>query len=177
MQWAAFKVSGILCGENVYFQAPNMAHLELTRRDNASSYVKVVCTGKRVYQFVPDQKQVRAYDLDPAKEGLQFGENSLSSLLSFLKGMKVSDAKARYEIRLDGEDANYCYLRVKPRDPDLFAFEDMQVALSTKTFLPQALRINQVNGSFSTWSFLAPLECDVPLDPKLFCSSANAAWI
>ena len=162
-----FKTTDVYVG-NAYFQAPNLANLEMARRDNASIFEKFVCTGQFIYQFVPAQKQVRVYNLGPAQKGQQIAENSF---LSFLVGMKVSDAKARYLFRLESEDADFCFLEVQPRNPsDLADFNVVQIALSKKTLLPQALRYTQANGNVTTWTITSPLERDVRLDPKLFAA-------
>jgi TIGR03009 family protein len=165
-----FKTTDVYVGK-AYFQAPNLANLELTRRDNASIFEKFVCTGQFIYQFVPAQKQVRVYDLGPAQKGQQIAENNF---LSFLTGMKATDAKARYLIRLESEDVDYYFLEVKPRNPsDLADFNAVQIALSKKSFLPQALRYTQANGNVTTWHISGALECDVRLDPKLFAAPAT----
>jgi TIGR03009 family protein len=165
-----FKTTDVYIG-NAYFQAPNLAHLELARRDNASIYEKFVCTGQFIYQFVPAQKQVRVYDLGPAQKGQQIGENNF---LSFLTGMKVADAKARYLIRLESEDKDYYFLNVQPRNPsDMADFNAVQIALSKGTFLPKAVRYTQANGNVTTWSITGALECDVRLDPNLFAAPAT----
>ncbi|HEV8061692.1 MAG TPA: hypothetical protein VGP68_17580, partial [Gemmataceae bacterium] len=91
-----------------HFQSPNLARLDLKRSDNPSIFECIVCTGQFTFQFVPAQKQVRVYDMGPAKKG-QIAEDNF---LSFLIGMKAADAKRRYELKLVKEDVNYLYIEV-----------------------------------------------------------------
>jgi TIGR03009 family protein len=147
-----------------YFQAPNMANLYLQNQNNPTLYERFVCTGQFVYQFVVAQKQVCVYNLGANKKGAGAEDN----FLSFLVGMKAEDAKKRYQIRLAGQDANYYYLEIKPRNPaDMADFSLAQLALTKNTFLPRMLIYTEANGNVATWN-IPSLAADVPLKRELF---------
>jgi TIGR03009 family protein len=149
---------------NAYFQSPNLARLELVRTDNRSIYELFVCTGQFTYVFVPAQKQVRVYEMGALKKGQQPGEDNF---LSFLVGMKAADAKVRYQMRFAGEDANYYYLEIKPRNPqDQADFSLAQLAL-TKKFMPRTLRYTEANGNIVTWDIPDP-QVDAPINRATF---------
>jgi TIGR03009 family protein len=147
------------------FQVPNLARLDLVRQDNPSIYERFVCTGQFTFQFLPSQKLVRVYDMGLTKKGQPMAEDNF---LSFLVGMKAADAKIRYDIRLTGEDANYVYLAIKPRNPaDMADFSLAELALTQKSFLPRTLRYTEANGNVATWD-IPLLEVDVPIDRRYF---------
>ena len=159
----AFHSKEVMVG-NAYYQAPNLARLELKRPDNPNKFECIVCTGQFTYQYIPDQKLIRVYDLGPAKKG-QLSEDNF---LSFLIGMKAAEAKKRYILKLVKEDVNYVYIEVKPRDPrDMADFSLAQLALTQKTFLPRMLIYTAGNGSVATWN-IPSLEVDTPLDRRYF---------
>jgi TIGR03009 family protein len=150
-----------------YFQAPNLARLDLVRQDNPSIYERFVCTGQFTYQFVPAQKEVRVYNMGLPKKGQPGVEDNF---LSFLVGMKAEDAKRRYQIRLAGEDVNYIYLEVKPRfAADAADFSLAQIALTQKTYLPRMLVYTEANGNSATWN-IPKLECDVQINRNYFAA-------
>ena len=154
----AFRVKEVMVG-NAYYQAPNLARLELKLPANPNKFECIVCSGQFTYQYVPEAKQIRVYDLGPAKKG-QLSEDNF---LSFLIGMKAADAKSRYILKLVKEDANYIYIEVKPRDPrDMADFSLAQLALTQKTFLPRMLIYTAGNGDVATWN-IPSLEVDTGL--------------
>jgi TIGR03009 family protein len=147
-----------------YFQVPNLAKLELVNQNNQNNYEKFVCTGQFTYVFVPAQKQVRVYEMGALKNGQQASEDNF---LSFLVGMKAADAKIRYQMRYAGDDANYYYLEIKPRNPqDQADFSLAQLAL-TKKFMPRTLRYTEANGNMVTWDIPDP-QLDVQLPRAMF---------
>jgi TIGR03009 family protein len=159
-----WKTKEVYTGK-AYFQAPNLARLELGRQDNpALNYERYVCTGQFTYQFVPAQKQLRVYDMGP----IQKGGGAQGNFLSFLVGMKAAEAKQRYNIALLGEDKWYIYLEVMPRyAADKADFTTAKIALRQQEFTPAMLVYTEANGNVATWN-IPKLVADSRLDRRLF---------
>src|SRR5262249_18421468 len=117
---------------------------------------RFICSGNFLYQFVPEGKEIRVYELNQTKSG-QVGEDNF---LSFLFGMKAEEAKRRYDLRLEKQDQHWIYIRVYPRfDQDKVDFQEAQVVLGGESFLPRRLWFLEPNGNEVTW--------DIPrIDPK-----------
>lgn len=126
----------------------NLAMLELRPEGKNDISHKFVCTGTFLYQFLPAQKEVRAYELPKPKPG-QVAEDNF---LSFLFGMKAEEAKRRYDLRLAKEDQWYIYVDILPRFPrDRADFQRARIVLNRDSFLPRQLWFEQPNGSEVTW--------------------------
>src|ERR1043165_3777255 len=69
----------------------NRAVLELYKTTNQQVYEKYICTGKLLYEYAADAKEVRIHEMPQNKQGQQ-----QESFLSFLFGMGAEDAKKRY---------------------------------------------------------------------------------
>src|SRR5262249_45575429 len=122
----------------------NLAMLELRPEGKGEISHKFICTGTFLYQFLPAQKEVRAYELPRPKPG-QVAEDNF---LSFLFGMKAEEAKRRYDLRLAKEDQWYVYVDILPRFPrDKADFQRARIVLNKDSFLPRQLWFEQPNGS------------------------------
>src|SRR4051812_2032114 len=86
------------------------ASLELKKKDNPAVFEKLVLNGNFLYEYAAGTKEIRVHDLPAPKAG----ENVDHNLMALLFGMKVEQAKRRYEMKLDG-DQHYYYLRILPR--------------------------------------------------------------
>jgi TIGR03009 family protein len=116
------------------YMKPNLARIELYRKDKPTVYEKYIFTPTFVYEFNPGSKEIRAHEVPPAKPGQMADDN----LLSFLLGMKAAEAKKRYDLRLAPEDQYYYYVEVFPRlQDDKAQFEKAQLALVQTTMLPR----------------------------------------
>lgn len=128
--------------------ALNMAMLELRSEGKTEISHKFICSGTFLYQFLPAQKEVRAYELPTPKAG-QVAEDNF---LSFLFGMKAEEAKRRYDLKLAKEDQYYVYIDIAPRFPkDKADFQRARIVLNRDTFLPRQLWFEQPNGSEVLW--------------------------
>lgn len=129
----------------------NLAMLEL-RLDGKELAEKFVCTGTYLYHFVPAQKEVRAYEMPKPKPGPKPGQVADDSIMSFLFGMKASEARRRYELKLFKEDTWYIYVDITPRSPeDRRDFQRARVVLNKGTFMPRQLWFEHPNGNEVTW--------------------------
>lgn len=128
--------------------ALNLAALELRPEGKADISHKFVCTGTFLYQYLPAQKEIRAYELPKPRPG-QVAEDNF---LGFLFGMKAEEARRRYDLRLAKEDQWYVYVDIVPRFPrDKADFQRARIVLNRDTFLPRQLWFEQTNGSEVLW--------------------------
>jgi TIGR03009 family protein len=109
---------------------------------------KFICTGAHIYQFLPAQKEIKAYEIPRPPAGQVADDN----FLSFLFGMKAAQARARYDLKLSKEDQWYIYVDIVPRTPrDRAEFRRAQIVLNRDSFLPRRLWFEQPNGSEVLW--------------------------
>jgi TIGR03009 family protein len=142
--WATDEV---FAGKAKYMK-PNMAILEMQKKDNAQVYEKFLCTGTFLYQWVPANKVVNVYELPPP----QPGQPAQNDFLSFFFGMKAEEAKQRYDLKLIKEDQWYVYIEVVPKlQSDKAEFAKARLVLNQTTFLPRQVWFEQTNGNEVTW--------------------------
>jgi hypothetical protein len=111
-----FSGKKIFEGEARYMK-PNLFSLEM-RAHNAQGYEKYVCSGTFFYEYVPQQKTIRAHEIPRGGNPGQVGDDNLFSLIF---GKSAADAKQRYDLSMDPrlpEDKNYIYINVLPRSPE-----------------------------------------------------------
>src|SRR5271156_358776 len=65
------------------YMKPNLAVLDMKKKDKPDIYEKYMCSGTYLYEWVPSSKVIRAHELPPPKEA-QVGDDNF---LSFLFGM------------------------------------------------------------------------------------------
>ena len=168
----AFRVREIYEGQARY-KKPNLALLELHRKDRPAVFEKFICTGSFLYEFNQDNKELRIHELPPPKPG----QVSDDSFLSFLFGMRAEEAKRRYDMKLFKEDKNYVYLEILPKLPaDKADFQKAYLALAQNTFLPRVLIFDEPNGNRVKWD-IPMIDSGVKLDPREFTSpQLPAGW-
>lgn len=154
--------------------AQNLALLELTLEGQKEPKEKFVCTGTYIYQFLPEQKEIRYYELPKPKPGQAAEDNNL---LSLLFGMKADDAKKRYELKLDHEDKYYIYVDITPRSPaDKADFQRARLVLNKSTYLPRQLWFEHANRSEVMWD-IPNLQVGMALDRRAFdAPKAPPGW-
>jgi TIGR03009 family protein len=143
--------------------AMNLALMELKLENKAEVAEKFVCTGTYLYQFLPAQKEIRAYELPRPKPGQVADDN----FLTFLFGMKADEARKRYKLTLAKEDKWYIYVDVVPRTAaDRSDFAKARLVLNKDSYLPRQLWFEHANGNEVTW--------DIPrIDPKAVIDRRN----
>jgi TIGR03009 family protein len=128
--------------------ALNLAMLEMRVEGKNEVAEKFICTGTYLYQFLPGQREIRAYELPKPRPGQVADDN----FLSFLFGMKAEEAKRRYDLKLLNEDQYYIYVGVRPRFPkDRADFQQARIVLNRDSYLPRQLWFEQPNGSEVFW--------------------------
>lgn len=131
------------------YMKPNLAALEMLKKDNPQVYEKYLCTGTFLYEYAPQTKLLRVHELPPPRPGVNVSDDNF---LSFLFGMKAEEAKKRYDMRLVKEDQYYIYIEVLPRNPaDKADFQKARLILNQSNFLPRQVWFEQPNGNEITW--------------------------
>ena len=131
------------------FMRPNMAMLEMQKKNKPDVYEKFVCSGNKLYEYSPQSRVVRVHELPTPKNG---GAISDDNFLSFLFGMKAEEAKRRYDLRLEREDQYYFYVMIFPRLPqDRADFQQARLVLVKQSFLPRELWFVSPNGDEIRW--------------------------
>ncbi len=152
----------------------NLAILEMAKKDKPEVFEKFICTGDFLYQYVPQQKEIRVHALPTPKPG-QVADDSF---LSFLFGMKADEALSRYELTLQNPaDPHYIYLLIKPRGvQDKVEFQQARLVLNRDTFLPRQLWFEQPTGDHVTWD-IPRVQNGANLDRREFAApEPPAGW-
>jgi TIGR03009 family protein len=161
--------------------AQNLALLEMKVEGQKEPKEKFICTGTYIYQFLPEQKEIRYYQLPKPEPGQSADENNL---LSLLFGMKAEDVKRRYELKLakdaahpTGEDTYYIYVDIAPRSAaDRSDFQRAQMVLNKSNYLPRRLWFEHANRSTVMWD-IPTLQVGMALDRRVFdAPQAPAGW-
>jgi TIGR03009 family protein len=144
--------------------ALNLAVLELRPEGKRDFKEKFVCTGTFLYQFLPEQKEIKVFELPKPKAGQVADDN----LLSFLFGMRAEEFKRRFDLKLAKEDQYYVYVDVAPRAAaDRSDFQRARVVLNKDSFLPRQLWFQHANGNEVTWD-VPSLQNGARLDRRIF---------
>jgi TIGR03009 family protein len=165
-----FEQTTKLVGEAWYMKsgtgpsALNLAILELRPEGKKEFQERYVCTGTFIYDYKPDQKEIRFYEVPKPKPGQVADDN----LLSLLFGMKADEAKRRYSLKLAKEDQYYIYVDIAPRSAaDRSDFQRARLVLNKTSFMPRQLWFEHANGNEVMWD-IPNLRTDVKLDRKVF---------
>jgi len=151
----------------------NLALLELREEGKTTIAEKFVCTGVKLYQYSPAQKEIRVYDVQAPTAG----RVSDDSFLGFLFGMRAEEAKTRYTLTMAKEDTWYVYVDVIPKSAaDKDDFSRARLVLNRDTFLPRQLWFQHKNGSETTWD-IPRLQSGAAIDRRMFDAPAiPAGW-
>jgi TIGR03009 family protein len=160
----------VLVGEAYYKKsgkganAVNKAFLQMRLEGKQEVAEKYVCTGTYLYQFLPEEKKIKYFEVPRPKPGQGMEDN----FLSFLFGMKADEAKKRYDLRLTKEDKFYVYVDVLPRtQADKEDFKQAQLVLNKDTLLPRRLWFVGSNKSETIWD-IDPVEKNRDLADRMF---------
>jgi TIGR03009 family protein len=170
-----FQVVEVYQGTAKYMK-PNLAMLDMKKKGKEEVFEKYICTGTFLYEYAPQDKEIRVHELPSPKPG----QVSDDSFLSFLFGMRAEEAKRRYELRLvkgPPEDQWYYYIEILPRyDQDKQDFKRARLVLMASTFLPRELWFEQPNGNEVKWD-IPKIESAVQLNRSEFVSpQAPPGW-
>src|SRR5690242_18983751 len=96
---------------------PNRAMMRLEKRGKPEVFEQLIYTGTFLYQFLPQQKELRVHKLPATKSG---GVSDDTFLAFLLPGMKASAARERYQLRLLPPPPNDTYfynILIQPKTP------------------------------------------------------------
>jgi TIGR03009 family protein len=177
---AVFKAERTYSGV-VLCMKPNYAILRLNNDSDktGADYEAFICDGKSVFEYNGLAKTITEWKLPtPAANAANATDNFMLDILS---GMKATTAKARFDLTLFKEDANYVYLDVKPLlAKDKAEFTQLRMALfgpNTKwPYLPAQVYMAKPNGDTEQWKFKDP-QTDIPgLAPTNFAAQKINGW-
>jgi len=159
------------------FMRPNRASLRLEKRGKPDVYEQLVYTGTYLYQYVPQQKEIRVHQLPAPKSGQVSDETFLSFLLP---GMKAIAAKERYHLTLlppPPNDTWYYYILIQPKvNADKSEFTRARLVINRSTYMPRELWFEEPNGNESKWDF-PRVEINAPLPATEFSTpTPPAGW-
>jgi TIGR03009 family protein len=143
----------------------NQATLDMRTAENPNVQAeKFICTGTHLYSFHPEVKEVKEYKLPEP------GQVAQDNVMTFLFGMKATEAQRRYKLQLAKEDQFYYYLDVTPLQPaDKADFQFARIVLNKDSFLPRQLWFQQPGNKEVTWDIPA-IKSGVKVDPNDFAT-------
>jgi TIGR03009 family protein len=155
------------------FMRPNRAMLKLEKRGKPEVYEQLIYTGTYLYQYVPQQKEIRVHQLPPPKTGQVSDETFLSFLMP---GMKAAAARDRYQMTLlppPPNDTWYYYLLIQPKSQaDRSEFTRARLVIHRSSYLPRELWFEEPNGNESKWDF-PRVQTNVPFPATEFATPAT----
>ncbi len=130
----------------------NLATLEMRPENGKEISEKIVITATHLFQFQPARKEITAIALPQPKEGQLADDN----LIALLFGVKATEARRRYELKLTSDDKFYIYVSITPRaQQDKAEFQRARLVLNKDTFLPRQLWFEEATGRKVTWDIPA----------------------
>lgn len=111
-----------------------------------------VCDGKSVFEFLPLQKIMRETQLPLQMQGQAIANGPLP----FMFGAQADKLKRRYAMQVitPGEAKDQYWIEAWPRTrADAENFRFVEVIISAKDYLPEAMRMYGQNGSWTVFSF------------------------
>jgi TIGR03009 family protein len=116
-------------------------------RIEADKQERWVCTGQEVMQINDTEKTYEIYPLPPNMQG----QNIINGPLPFLFGMKVDEAKRRFNLTLLGANDKLAKIEVIPRlQMDANNYKRAVIMLDLQTYLPSAVQLVDPAGALET---------------------------
>ena len=134
---------------------PNLARLRLDNAADPKDFEAFICNGKSVYAYNGLQKTITEHKLPDPKTNPAGATDNL--ILDFVSGMKAKDLKARFDIAIFKEDADYVYLDIKPLvGKDKQDIQQLRLALyqarhAQVAYLPAQIYLVRPNGETEQW--------------------------
>ncbi len=157
-----------------HFKRPDRLILELNNPKQPSDALKIISSGKFIYEYEARAKRIRVYEIPQNPQGKSEGD----TILALLSGMSAQQAKQRYQLALAREDDWYYYVQILPRSPrDQQDFIKAELVLYKRPptpqvpvsyeLLPARIWFAHPNGNQTTMT-LKRLQPNVPLDDVMF---------
>lgn len=155
-----------------FLQSPNLACLDFKKvgkgpqgKKSLIDSERIICTGKEVWQYKSDAKQIFIFPLDQENQKRALEEGPLP----FLFNMRAADAEARYQMTIVREDKAYFVLSIVPRlQIDRESFSKAFLQLNRATYLPDRIYLVSPNGKASKDFSLVEVQPNVAINPRNF---------
>jgi TIGR03009 family protein len=151
----------------IHFLKPAYFFWHMAVKDKATDYERFICTGTYIYHYIPAEKLIKYY---PAPKTTAEGKLADDSSLAFLFGMKATEAKTRYDLKLHNVDPNYVYVDVVPKNAvDKADFVKARLVLDKQTYLPRQLWFEHPNAGEVLWD-LQNVQTNAKIKPEVFAA-------
>ena len=135
----------------------------------------VVCAKDAVWQYLYKGKQIFIFPLAKGERQRALDEGPLP----FLFNMKAQEAEARYDMTLEGENAQYYLVKVVPKlDEDKESFRFALLYLEKTYLLPAEIKLLSPDGKSSRDFLLSNPKANKEneIDPKIFEGGVYKGW-
>jgi len=135
----------------------------------------VVCAKDAVWQYLYKGKQIFIFPLAKGERQRALDEGPLP----FLFNMKAQEAEARYDMTLEGENAQYYLVKVVPKlDEDKESFRFALLYLEKTYLLPAEIKLLSPDGKSSRDFLLSNPKANKEneIDPKIFEGRVYKGW-
>ena len=144
--WGDDRYEGraILMSPNLaWLDFQKVAHDDATNKDKLVPHERIVCTGKEVWQYRSDTRQIFIFPLDKQNQKRALEEGPLP----FLFNMKAAEAEARYQMHLVNVMPDYYVISVVPNlQIDRESFSKAFLKLNRRAFLPDRIFLVSPDG-------------------------------
>ncbi len=133
----------------------------------------IVCNEQAVWQYLYDGRQIYIFPLAKGERQRALDEGPLP----FLFNMKARDAEARYQMSLEGENAQYYLVKVLPKiQEDKESFKWALLYLEKTYLLPARIRLLSPDGKSSRDFYLDRQLPNAKVDDKIFKGGSIPGW-
>src|SRR5262245_36650313 len=144
-----------------------------TKQRITAPHETIICSGKDVWQYLYDTKQIFVYPLDKQEQKRALDEGPLP----FLFNMKAAEAKKRYEMSLIREDPKYFLVMVQPRLPeDQESFKKAWIFLDPQFLLPIRIVLLSPDNKSSKDFHLSDIRSNTAVDLRYFKGVVLGGW-
>ncbi len=159
-------------------KSPNLARLDFSKVDKTDPKKpklvhdeRIICTGKEVWQYKSQQKQIFIFTLDKENQKRALEEGPLP----FLFNMKAAAAEARYKMTLISEAKDHWVIEVVPLlQVDQEAFSLAFLRLTRENYLPDRIKLISPNGKDTKEFFLRSVKPNANINDQNFVGTAMA---
>jgi TIGR03009 family protein len=133
----------------------------------------IICTGKEVWQYIYDVKQIFVYPLDKQQQKRALDEGPLP----FLFNMRAEDAQRRYEMSLERETPKFIWVVVQPKlAQDRESFKKAWVFLDPQFLLPLRIVLFAPDGKSTKDFHLSGIQPNAAVDNRYFEGVGLRGW-
>jgi TIGR03009 family protein len=175
------------------FKAPNLAYLDFAKLKVApdakgklapvvdpktgkwleTRVETIVCAQNEVWQYLHEGKQILIFPLAKGERQRALEEGPLP----FLFNMNAQEAEARYEMSLEGQNAQFYAVKVIPKlKEDKESFKTALLYLERTYLLPSRIALINADGKSSRVYDLSDIKPNKAVDDKIFQGGRLKGW-